>query len=125
MNTDKKEKKDFPLRRTRIAASRTRYKCTLCYRGNGGTAYRSAVNTPYDADTAAYAACRYIRHSPTVKDCLISEAVHLGLEVHKVFPHYRTLKTSARDLELPGGTATVFITVSAGTLTVTGVKVSR
>lgn len=117
----RRTKSEYPLFTTKI--SNDHYRCALCYRTNGWVRYRSAVFTPYSADVAAYAASRYIRHCPELRDLLVKTAIRLGLQVGKSKPIRRTVLTPARRLELPGGQAKIYVTITAGTVTITGVSV--
>lgn len=99
--------------------------CRLEYTSTNGFRYLSDAPTPYDADTAAYAVCRYLRHTPAVLDELIFLAVKLGLQTGKSKPVTRTVRTSAASLQIPGRQAVIKIVVSQGTITVKSVIVTE
>ena len=91
--------------------------CRIEYQQRQGT-YKSAVQTPYDSTAAAYAVVRYLRHCPDLRDKLIFEAVKLGLQSQKAKPIRHTVITKAAFLQLPGTSARIDLTVSAGVITV-------
>ena len=62
--------------------------CSIGY--DRKTWFRSQVPCAYDTETAAYAACRLIRHLPPVRDRLIAEAVGLGLGSPTSIPVYES-----------------------------------
>ena len=82
------------------------------------------VPCEYEADTAAYAAAKFIRTHAEVRDKLIKTAVRLGLSHGKeAKPVQRQITVPARAMELPGNSATIYVTVSQGTVTIKGVRV--
>ena len=96
--------------------------CSIGY--DRKTWYRSAAPSAYDAETAAYAACRLIRHMPALRDRLIGEAVRLGLRSGRGAKALsRRVHTTAQSLALPGGEAWICLTVRQGTVWIRGVRV--
>lgn len=97
--------------------------CVISY--DAQTWFESAVPCPYDKETAAYAACRLIRHCPPVRDRLIWAAVRRGLTVGKgARPRQVKIKTTAEALAMEGGAAWIYLTVGQGCLTLRGVRVT-
>lgn len=82
------------------------------------------VSCGYDETTLAYAALRLIRHSPNVCDCLVAEAVRRGLSGKKGRPRRYTIRARAALLELPGTAAVVTVSVTAGTVSIKGLRLS-
>ena len=84
--------------------------------------FRSEVACGYESETAAYAACRFIRHCPSLRNRLTYEAVWLGLRgkrEHKAIRH--RIKTRAALLSLPGDRATIDLVVGQGVVKVRSV----
>ncbi len=107
----------------KIRSSDDRMGCSIGY--DRKTWYRSAAPSAYDAETAAYAACRLIRHMPALRDRLIGEAVHLGLcSGRGARALSRRVHTSAAALSLPGGEAWICLTVRQGSIWIRGVRVN-
>lgn len=96
--------------------------CTL--RVDGRFVFETAAACAYDSETAAYAACRFIRHCPQLRDILVREAVRLGLSSGKS-GRGRPLRvrTSARSLELPGSRALLKLTVLQGEIVIKALSV--
>ena len=82
------------------------------------------VSCVYDETTLAYAALRLIRHSPNVRDRLVAEAVRRGLSGKKDRPRRFTVRARAALLELPGTTAVVSVSVTAGTVSIKRLRLS-
>ena len=107
----------------KIRSSDDRLGCSIGY--DRKTWYRSAAPSAYDAETAAYAACRLIRHMPALRDRLIGEAVRMGLSSGRgARALNRRVHTGAGSLDLPGGEAWIYLTVRQGTVWIRGVRVS-
>ena len=106
----------------KIRSSDDRMGCSIGY--DRKTWYRSAAPSAYDAETAAYAACRLIRHMPALRDRLVSEAVRLGLSSGRSAKALsRRVHTEAGSLALPGGEAWIYLTVRQGAVWIRGVRV--
>ena len=106
----------------KIRSSDGRRACSLSY--DRKTWYRSAAPSAYDAETAAYAACRLIRHMPALRDRLIGEAVRLGLcSGRGARARDRRVHTGAAALSLPGGEAWIYLAVGQGAVRIRGVRV--
>ena len=106
----------------KIRSSDDRLGCSIGY--DRKTWYRSAAPSAYDAETAAYAACRLIRHMPALRDRLVSEAVRLGLSSGRGAKALsRRVHTEAGRLALPGGEAWIYLTVRQGAVWIRGVRV--
>lgn len=96
--------------------------CSIGY--DRKTWFRSEVPCSYGTETAAYAACRMIRHLPPVRDRLIAEAVRLGLgSGRQARALQRRVHTRAAALSLPGGEAWIYLTVRQGAIRICGVRV--
>lgn len=96
--------------------------CTL--RADRDFRFEAGADCPYGRETAAYAACRYIRHCPALRDRLIREAVRLGLTTGKGEKNKRRLvRTSAAKLQLPGGRARLRVSVGQGEIVVKALAV--
>ena len=107
----------------KIRNSENRMGCRIGY--DKDSWYRSAAPSGYDAETAAYAACRLIRHMPRLRDRLIGEAVRLGKSSgREAKPLRRRVHTSAKALALPGGEAWIYLSVRQGTVWIRGVRVN-
>ncbi len=90
------------------------------------TWFESKVPCGYTAEVAAYAACRYLRHLPQVRDRLIAEAVHRALSQGKAARAIRLrVHTRAAALSLPGGEAWIYLRVGQGLVEILGVKVKE
>ena len=101
-----------------------RLSCCIGY--DRKTWFRSQVPCAYDTETAAYAACRMIRHLPPVRDRLIAEAVSLGLgSGRQATALQRRIHTRAAALSLPGGEAWIYLTVRQGAIQIRGVRVEK
>lgn len=88
------------------------------------TWFESQVPCGYTAEVAAYAACRYLRHLPQVRDRLIAEAVRRGLSQGKAGRAVRMrVHTRAAALSLPGDEAWIHLRVGQGLVEILGVKV--
>ena len=88
------------------------------------TWFESKVPCGYTAEVAAYAACRYLRHLPQVRDRLILEAVRRGLSQGKAGRAVRLrVHTTAAALSLPGDEAWIYLRVGQGLVEILGVKV--
>ena len=106
----------------KIRSSDDRLGCSIGY--DRKTWYRSAAPSAYDAETAAYAACRLIRHMPALRDRLIGEAVRLGLCTGRGGRALsRRVHTTAQSLALQGGEAWIYLTVRQGAVWIRGVRV--
>ena len=106
----------------KIRSSEDRMGCSIGY--DKKTWYRSEAPSAYDAETAAYAACRLIRHMPALRDRLIGEAVRLGLCTGRGGRALsRRVHTTAQSLALPGGEAWIYLTVRQGAVWIRGVRV--
>ena len=107
----------------KIRSSEDRMGCSIGY--DKDSWYRSAAPSGYDAETAAYAACRLIRHMPRLRDRLIGEAVRLGKSSgREARPLRRRVHVSAASLALPGGDAWIYLSVRQGSVWVRGVRVN-
>lgn len=85
--------------------------------------FTSAVACAYEQDTVIYAACRYIRHCPQLRERLIYEAVRLGLDPRggkKRFTH--RIKAKAAALSLPGDYALITVCVMQGRIVLKSVR---
>lgn len=79
----------------------------------------------YDAETVGYAAARFIRHCPALRDRLVRQAVSAGLEVgRKVRPARVRIHADARSLALPGDDAYVSVSVTPGTVSIKSVRIA-
>ena len=108
--------------RTQIRNSCGTLGCALQYDKN--TWFAAGIPCDYQADTAAYAAFRFIRHCPQLRDRLIPEAVALGLRSGKAArPLRRRVRLPAERLSLPGKTAVVYLSVSQGLVSIRGVRI--
>ena len=91
--------------------------CTL--RAERGFVFVTETPCSYGEDTAAYAACRFIRHCPELRDRLVREAVRLGLTTGKgAGKRTRRVRTTAKSLELPGRRALLTLSVQQGEIVV-------
>ena len=96
--------------------------CTLQY--DQKTRFVCPLPCAYDAETAAYAAARFIRHCPEVRDALIRQAVSAALCFgRRPRPARVRIHTSARNLALPGERAHVNVLVAPGTVTIKSVYI--
>lgn len=96
--------------------------CRLCV--SGSFTFESAVPCPYDLIAIAYAACRYIRHCPELRDPLICRAVRLGLELRRPKKgRDRLVKTQARALGLPGGRALLSLELDQGEILIRRLRI--
>ncbi len=106
----------------KISNTAGRLACSIGY--DRKTWFRSQVPCAYDTETAAYAACRLIRHLPPVRDRLIAEAVGLGLgSGRRAGALQRKIHTRAAALSLPGGEAWIYLTLRQGAIRIRGVRV--
>ena len=91
-------------------------------RTDGRLHFVSEVPCGYRQDTAAYAACRYIRHCPQLRDRLIWSAVRLGLDPRGGKKHLTfRVRAGAAALSLPGTWALLTLSVTQGTITLKSV----
>lgn len=83
--------------------------------------FRFSCGAPcrYETETVVYAVCRYIRHSPELRDPLIREAVRLGLTIREKRKNkLQHVRTKAALLSLPGGDARITLSVRQGEIVV-------
>lgn len=96
--------------------------CALRY--DQKTRFVCPLPCAYDAETAAYAAARFIRHCPEVRDRLVRQAVSAGLSFRlPARPTYVRIHTTAKSLALPGEDAHVHVLVTPGTVTIKSVRI--
>ena len=72
----------------------------------------------FESETICYAAYRFLKRSPELKDPLIREAVKLGLSLGKNKPRKHVTLTTAEKMELPGGRARLHVSVGQGEIVI-------
>lgn len=105
----------------KIEHSQSRHRCTLTV--DPALKVVEHVWCPYDDDVIAYAAMRVIRHSPNVCDCLVEEAVRLGLTFGKRKPRQLVVRANSVQAQLPGTSIRIAVTITAGTATIKQVTI--
>ena len=109
--------------KSKISNTNNSLACTML--SDSSFRFTTSVPCEFEADTVAYAACRFVRHNADLRDQLIRQAVHLGLRRgREARPICRRLCFPAASLSLPGLWAQLDLTVSQGTVTVAGVHLS-
>ena len=97
----------------KIEQSQSRRRCTLAV--DPSFKVVKHVWCAYADDVIAYAAVRVIRHSPNVCDCLVGEAVRLGLTFGRRKPRQLIIRASSARAQLPGTSIRIVVTITAGT----------
>lgn len=96
--------------------------CTLQY--DHKLRFVSSIPCKYDAETVGYAAARYIRHCPEVRDQLIPQAIKAALDLSKrTKPARVRIHTTAKRLSLPGETVYINVLVTPGTIAIKSVQI--
>ena len=109
---------------TKIRTTSNALACTLHY--DQKLRFVSPLPCKYDTEAIGYAAARFIRHCPAVRDELIRQAVAAGLSVgQRVKPARIRIHTSAKSLSLPGDSAYVNVIVKPGTLEIKSVRIEN
>lgn len=87
--------------------------------------FRFVTQAPcgFEKETICYAAYRFLKHAPEVKDPLIREAVKMGLSSGKNKRRNHVILTKAEKMELPGGQAKLYLTVGQGEIIIKKVTI--